>query len=283
MPTSSPKIEHLRFSINNHGSDSFARVTTAAVTTAVVFVHGFGGHPVTTWTDFEHLIDMKVKKPEEWDVSDLYFYGYNSKGRSIDDSADELADFVKAVFPKADLSAIGTPDAPSELGLVRTYERLVLVGHSEGGVVIRWAVAIAGQRAKHSAQQAPILNARLALFAPALFGFVPTGWLGVAAVISGVRRLIEVFIAHSPSGTEMKDKTFLMGVQEHTMTCYNESPKTPAYTAHILFGQNEQVVVRRKYVQDCRHEPESGKDHFSICKPDFSYPRPLKVPFGDCP
>ena len=211
------------------------------------------------------------------------FFGYASTAKSIDDYADELTAFVNAVFPAVDLSGIGSVETPFDFAPVRRYKKLVLVGHSQGGVVIRWAIANAGQLAKHNAELAPILKARVALFAPALFGYVPTRWLGVAVALSGLRRLHDLYIAHSPSGTEMKDRKFLEQVEKITFECYKESPKTPAYSAHILFGREEQVVVRQRYIQDFRHKPQEGKDHFSICKPDCSYSRPLSLPFGDCP
>jgi pimeloyl-ACP methyl ester carboxylesterase len=273
---------HLRLSIGKLGQGSFGHFSTQTPSTAVIFVHGFRGDPQDTWTDFHSLIGEAIS-PKQWLTSDVYFFGYDSIGRSIDDSADDLLDFVNEVFPIAELSS--TEDALIPQGLVRerNYQDLVLVGHSQGGVVIRWAIANAGQIAKHDANLAPILRSRVALFAPALGGYVPSRWLGVAALLTGVRTLAKLYVTHSPSATEMADKKFLDQVEKATWQCYQQSSATPAYTAHVLFGSNEQVVVRQKYIQDCRHRPQPGKDHFSVCKPSLSYRRPLGVPFADCP
>jgi pimeloyl-ACP methyl ester carboxylesterase len=283
MASSPSTSGHFRLSIGGHERACFALfATTVPVATAVVFVHGFGGGPQKTWIDFHNLIDTTTSNRNEWEASDVYFFGYDSTHTSIDDCADELTNFVNGVFPTATLNPTDSAVIPSDILPVRNYENLVLVGHSQGGIIIRWSIANAGQRANHNPVQAPILKSRVALFAPALFGYVPTRWLGVAAAISGLRRLHDLYIAHSPSATEMKDKTFLQQVEKITWECYKQSPKTPAYSAHVLFGSDEQVVVRQKYVQDCRHTPQSGKDHFSICKPNASYSRPLSLPFDDC-
>jgi predicted alpha/beta hydrolase family esterase len=61
------------------------------------------------------------------------------------------------------------------------YEEIVLVGHSEGGVALRQAVAevVRLQNIHGAANMAPhqlaLLSARLCLFAPAIAGAGPSG------------------------------------------------------------------------------------------------------------
>jgi hypothetical protein len=68
-----------------------------------------------------------------------------------------------------------------------------------------------------------------------------------------------------------------------TRDLYLKAEDIPAYTAHVLFGSKEHVVLRQYYLHDCRHIPEPKKDHSGICKPNFGYKRPLKTLTGDCP
>src|ERR1039457_1552101 len=65
--------------------------------TAVIFVHGFQGDPINTWTQFQVYIDCPC--PSElsgwWATADLYFYGYNSLKGSISEQAVMFREFAK--------------------------------------------------------------------------------------------------------------------------------------------------------------------------------------------
>lgn len=248
--------------------------------TAVVFVHGFDGDPETTWQDFQTLIDAAIGTPEEWSKSDAYFFDYESVSQSIDNSAYDFTLFVQQIFPRL---VLPLDEAATTTVGSRRYDKLVLVGHSQGCVVIRAAVAYIGKLAGHDPARAPILQARLSLFAPALFGYVPSGIFGVIVTLTGIKLLHDLFVAHSPSATEMKDKEYLNQLRRITEYYFQQSPGTLAYSAHVLFGREEQVVVRQRYIQDCAHAPQEGKDHLQICKPNIDYLRPLKFVSGDCP
>lgn len=110
----------------------------AEVDTAVIFVHGFKGNPTTTWEKFQSMIDSHGARFPEWNHADVFFFTYLDTIDSIDDSADGLRGFVDTVFPST------SKPLATLLGFQREYRKLVLVGHSEGAVVIRAAVAYAG-------------------------------------------------------------------------------------------------------------------------------------------
>ena len=184
---------------------------------------------------------------------------------------------MDSVFPSISQS-VGTL-----LGFQYKYSHLVLVGHSEGGVVIRAVIAYAGSRWLKGGNRSPALDARLSLFAPAHMGFVPTSWLGALVSITGISQLANIAIGFSTPATEMHDKTVLLQLQNTTYELWREHKDVPAFSAHVLFGSNEHVVLRGYYLQDCRHQPEQGKSHTAVCKPSSSYPRPLGFVGGDCP
>jgi triacylglycerol esterase/lipase EstA (alpha/beta hydrolase family) len=275
--TSLSTIPHHRVSL---GQSYALLAATDIPTTAAVFVHGFHGDPEKTWHDFQTLIDTSVESTEEWSHTDLYFFGYESVGESIENSAFDLIQFVRQIFPRLELALDNHPEEGS--APTRRYDKLVLVGHSQGCVVIRAAIAHAGQLARHDSARAPILRARLSLFAPAHFGYTPTKLFGAVVILTGIKQLHDLYVAHSPSATEMKDKEYLEQLRRITEYYYQQSPETPAYSAHVLFGREEQIVVRQRYLQDCSHRPQEKKDHFQICKPTVDYLRPLHFVFGDC-
>lgn len=130
---------------------AYALLMDHPVRTAVVFVHGFLGHPQKTWLSFQTMADS-AGDPDWWSQSDLYFFDYQDFNQAIDFSSRELIAFLKSIYPQPDASLL-TADLSQwksalnlEDPLVRlrentvAYERLILVGHSEGGVVIRKAM-----------------------------------------------------------------------------------------------------------------------------------------------
>jgi hypothetical protein len=107
--------------------------------TAVVFIHGFGGDPYGTWSDFHQLIDDH--NATWWSGCDTYFYSYPSTARQVKISAMQLSEFLAAVYPKpkeelfiVDPAYMGVEidGVLSACPLVPTYRRLILAGHSEG-------------------------------------------------------------------------------------------------------------------------------------------------------
>src|ERR1700733_10914363 len=147
--------------------------------TAVIFVHGFLGDARGTWLNFQEMIDSYVLRFPHWSTADAYFFSYESFLQSITDSAEELLSFTHKIFPKPPGWLFSVPAVIRHIpgfSLIalkkRTYKRLILVGHSEGAVVIRRAIVVAYKR---TGGKDPILGANLALFAPAHLGFTPSG------------------------------------------------------------------------------------------------------------
>jgi pimeloyl-ACP methyl ester carboxylesterase len=282
METAISSKDHEFCPLDGLCTGAFAHLSAAGASeTAVVFVHGLAGDPTDTWSHFHSLIDSEAEGFPQWKSSDAFFFAYNAYSNSIDTSIDELLTFADAIFPIP--SASLTKIQPNPFRLPHQYRRLILVGHSEGAVVIRACIAELGSRWKKSGARSPILDSRVSLFAPAHMGFVPSRWLGAVAVMTGIKTILELAISFSPAAAEMKDKTLLLQLKEITEKLYDAHPDVPAFTAHVLFGSEENVVVRSRYYQDCRHVPEKGKNHKTVCKPDRKYLRPMAFVMGDCP
>ena len=134
--------------------DSCARLSEAEdPNTAIVFVHGFLGDPTKTWTDFQTLIDVTPVEIPHWERSDLYFYGYRSVGDPIQRNAQLLVEFLRQIFPQPNSEwferLIDQHPGKALLELARVclrespyrYSNLILIGHSEGGLILRSAIA----------------------------------------------------------------------------------------------------------------------------------------------
>jgi pimeloyl-ACP methyl ester carboxylesterase len=273
--------------------------------TAVVFVHGFWGDSEGTWLHFQWMVDTYADQHPWWRGCDLYFYDYPSFSDAILTSAHRLLKFLDGVFPSPPLgllmvnvlSAAGSIYGPQARLPQREYKRLVLIGHSQGALVIRRAVL---QRAKEfqrpaqdrgdmsaepkrATEKDPLLDdeyqmlrARLALFAPAIRGFTPSGWVGVALKLSRVGKLAELLLSASPSFGEMQDKTVANDLREDTNQLTQKVPWMRALAADILYGERDHFVGMGEYFADRTEPPEPGQGHASICKPTPRYHRPLE-------
>jgi pimeloyl-ACP methyl ester carboxylesterase len=250
--------------------------------TAVIFVHGFLGDAEGTWISFQELICSKAAKFPLWSKCDAFFFSYRSFRDDITESAADLRKFIQAVFPAPPpwifKSATKLPGLPTMVKLTQaqhTYKQLILVGHSEGGIVIRRAVELA-----YGKKLNDILNARLALFAPAHKGVKLSGWIGACLAIGRVDAILMPVLSSSPAFNEMKDKALLEEIENNRGEYRKEEiaahePVSPAFDAHVVFGKKDNVVVKGAYAWDCLYDSKIGKDHVTICKPKADYDDPV--------
>jgi hypothetical protein len=116
--------------IDGFGKSHAMLSSATGVDTAVNLVHGFGGKPTSTWRDFHGLVDEYSPSYTWWATSDMFFYAYESLHTPIRRNADLLGDFVELVWG-------GTWQTNGSCPGSKKYKDLILVGHSEGGVIIR--------------------------------------------------------------------------------------------------------------------------------------------------
>jgi hypothetical protein len=158
---------------------------------AVIFIHGFNGSARGTWTDFISLVDDPSTASDWWERADLFFFDYqwDSIFRQLTNNTLTIYKFVNNVFPKPE--AIGR--AHSFRSDVFEYDNLTLVGHSEGGLLLRRVIVRAAQldasidafmeKSLYEKATRPepegMLKADIRLFAPALGGDMQSGIVGI--------------------------------------------------------------------------------------------------------
>jgi hypothetical protein len=279
-----------RYSIIPGHDPSFAWLSSAnsaLVKRAVVFVHGFSGKADSTWMDFYRLIDNPAAASSWWETVDLYFFDYEKYSifSQISRNTLILMDFLDFIWPKPDAAM-----ASILAGLQRPddfeYEEITLVGHSEGGLLIRKVILEAARhnqdiesyRLLHdrtgTSEPTPegILKADLRLFAPAIAGESISGLLGIFLGLS----IIKAISGASAAKLGLAPVAIPVSSARKATDDYTEYLSMSCFRAHILWADNEKIVTSEPYQRDysCRNLP-AKTEHSDVCKPTWRYLLPL--------
>ena len=224
--------------------NSFALLSDdSGVEGAVVFVHGFLGDPHDTFYAFQDMVMSHLTAATFWNKRDLFFFTYPSFRNGIETSARSLLDFLTLIFPKAPNSLTSmtrSGSVPASLQFLdlpaRTYSGLVMVGHSEGGMVIRKAAVIAETRSN------PISKAKVVLFAPAISGVNPAGFKGMLLQLSPANWVALPFLGKSRAYRDMNSPEFRNDVKEIKGN----------HLAHIQASQEKLVGLAQQQLDESR-------------------------------
>jgi hypothetical protein len=266
--------------------------------TAVVFIHGFGGDPVTTWLNFQGLVDTTTISPGFWKTADLFFYRYKSVQDHLHVNGEAILEFINHVFPSPspeilsffDVDAVvdGVEVRPRDLQLDPTnrYRNLIIVGHSEGGLLIRRSLldTVKGMEDEQLAEisdslEPSVLKARVRLFAPALMGVTFSGLIGVIAHSSFLGNLGSWALLGSRAAADMSNETNIQTIQNGTEHEARKWKKLIGLRAKVLWGGKDSIVTPNEYAVDTK-KTELDKNHTSVCKPTSDYSAPLELVSG---
>jgi pimeloyl-ACP methyl ester carboxylesterase len=281
------RYRHLRADVPDH-PNSLALLSTASasdVKRAVFFIHGYSGSARDTWADFISLVDDAQYSSDWWQNSDLFFYDYYrpSVFSRVSKSATALFSFLDELFP--------TPRADLFTGAFKTlrdkfqYDEVVLVGHSEGGLLIRNAILKAAGKdqrldAYHYDKTLPqpqpegLLKAQLRLFAPAIAGESITGLLGFISRLPVIEPALNSF---SPAKKGLASGSSPVALaRTYTDNKANEL-SMECFKAHILWAEDDKIVDDIKYERDveCTAIRKPKSSHTSVCKPTTDYLMPI--------
>jgi pimeloyl-ACP methyl ester carboxylesterase len=248
-------------------------VSHGKATRLIVFVHGFLGDVLRSWTDFE----LSGQVGQWWEESDLLFVGYRSTRENITSVADRLRRYLPAVYPTPFPAAMNGNGVRARDDISSPYEELLLVGHSLGGLVIRCALVDAAQQWVNGgpgAEKPVLLNAETRLFSPASAGFRPAGLLGLAEEL-GMLKLTPLRLGMCSAYTDLQpDSTLIADIQKRTEH-FVEITSEPALRASILWANPDNVVRTEWYATDkYRESTDWGQTHTTVCKPRDTYRLP---------
>ena len=269
---------------------SFAYLSSANpsdVHRAIVFVHGFSGSARSTWSDFFSLVDDE-QTSQWWETADLYFFDYwwDSIFKRIPKNTNTFERFLEYVFPRPPQQLFEAADITLRPAL--EYKHLTLVGHSEGGLIVRKVilnVADSDTRLDKYMRDrivTPMMTepgpegievAQLRLFAPALGGESITGPLGIITHCAVIAPFLRAIAAKSG----MAETSSSVTTPRSSTDRYTDHLAMECFRAHILWADNDAIVNGERYRKDpeCKNLPP-GTNHRTVCKPTKLYQRPLK-------
>ncbi len=255
------------------------------VDTAVIFVHGFGGKPTSTWRNFQGMVDEYSTDYSWWSGSDLFFYAYDSLHTPILYNAELLGNFVDLVWRNR-WQGTNSPNGNLK------YKDLIFAGHSEGGVIVRRLILDRYEEIEGKVKEANpkasvealrssltsaltsdfVLASYLRLFAPACLGTNFSSW---AALLS-LPFVVSIVAASSlVKGELLPESPILNDLKRDTEQAHAAFPELRSLFIQPLFGVPDQIVYSKSYQKE-RIVWDPGYDHFAVCKPNYTHKRPLE-------
>jgi pimeloyl-ACP methyl ester carboxylesterase len=233
---------------------------------AIVFIHGYGGNAITTWSDFHVLLPDEPKSARY----DLIFYDYDGLRTNTIASAAIFRKFLDFLFGKP-AGVINTSLPASAARDVNFgYDEVLLVAHSLGAVICRWALL----QARDSSSAWPA-KTRLILFAPAHMGASVMKLAG--AVLTGLPGLLLGIIRFkSPLIDELDvNSEALKALRTDTLKALSDGKSSYLTAKTVIQGEYDNIVQTLKFCNDPPPIPFSGKNHITVCKPNESFLDPL--------
>jgi pimeloyl-ACP methyl ester carboxylesterase len=252
-------------------------------TTAIVFVHGWGGGAHTTWEAFPHA----VRFSPETATADAFLLAYASRKFSVATYSSHLRTFFHDLLhaPAKEILDGSLPRDAERRPAKFTYKQVILVAHSMGAVISRRALLDLDERPPRDGglDDNDRKKIRLLLFAPAHKGstlplliasglgldWIPGATLAGNALTHYYRSLRDLAInSESLRRLEADTKAAREGHASRRGVGHH-------LIAEVYHAADDKVVEQDRFDRD--HEMPSifSKDHRSLCKPTDNYRRPV--------
>lgn len=242
---------HFSFVSLDEGKNSVAYYSRANPITLIVFVHGFMGQSVETWSEFTPLLF----RDEKFQYTDLVFYGYDSTNGQAYDQSVEFFKFLKIHQ---------NPDSKKLLrSSTKEYEKILIVAHSLGSVVSRYAILAA---LRNNYQWAKKI--RLLLFAPAHNGarldrIVRDNPSTLLNIFRGLIVYIKPIVLDLAESSNCLKQLVLQTEK------YRGKPEAINLSASVVHAFGDKIVNNGTfcYDEELDESPIRNSSHTKICKP----------------
>jgi pimeloyl-ACP methyl ester carboxylesterase len=237
---------------------------------AVLFIHGFSGDPIKTWSDFHVLLPAA----QHCKGRDLFFYGYDGLRANMTSSAALLREFLDRLFEQPGKFVNSNLSSDAERSDNFQYTELVLVAHSLGAVIVRRALLDLTRLGR------PWLSkTKLVLFAPAHMG-ASVADLALEAVSNF--RFLRFFGAvarfESPLIDQLKPGSPELSalLQETKLACKNGG-NSHLKARKVVIAEYERIVRNETFADDPPPVTIPDTEHTTVCKPRADFLRPFEL------
>jgi pimeloyl-ACP methyl ester carboxylesterase len=239
---------------------------------AVLFIHGFSGSGLSTWSKFNSLLPRHSKAANR----DLFFYGYDGLRADLIGSADIFREFLcrlfvgGADFINAHLSGINL--RPPDFG----YDEFVIAAHSLGAVIARRALVDATKEGALWPQKV-----RLVLYAPAHTGasvarlaLETCSTFSFTKVLAAFLRFKSPLIDQLMAKPKSKHLTQLLG---DTLKACKNGQNPHLIAKRVIRAEYENIVETERFEPDPSSVAIPNTTHVSVCKPREDFLEPLHL------
>lgn len=227
---------------------------------AVVFVHGYGGNPNSTWADFDRLSILRA----EFSGYDLIFYEYDGLESELRASGHLFYKFLDWLFNSSLIAINNALPKGSERPTTFGYDEIVLVCHSLGAVISRLALLRATKES-----QKWVSKIRLVLFAPAHKG---ARVRELALEVATHYKFLGLFTSwgrfKSPLIDQLKQGSIeLTELETETAKELTRGANKQLIARTVCIAELEHIVFNDKFCQDPQPDPIRHTTHTTVCKP----------------
>lgn len=244
-----------------------------AETSAVVFVHGFGGSAVETWVEFDILAPLEQRLMGH----DVFFYGYDGLRTHASESGDALFDFLDELL--TDPSRIfryALPPVMARPGGFR-YSNVVIVAHSLGAVVTRFALLAAYNRDKE--------NGWLTKVAPLFFAPAHAGTRGVDTVVSaatsfdfvGAKLLAALALNRYVAAADLREDSVVLRDLRDEIADIKQPERKLVQPKAVIWARRDAVVINKYFLDDPLPIKIDRTTHTEVCKPSAGFRDPIDI------
>jgi pimeloyl-ACP methyl ester carboxylesterase len=235
---------------------------------AVLFIHGYHGEHLTTWSYFPQLMTMR----DLWSGTDLFYYGYDGIRDELNSSAAILREFLDRLFTQS--AQMANRHLPTSLQRADdfTYDELIIVGHSLGAVVARRMIVEATRSNLTWASKI-----QLVLFAPAHTGASAVDLFLEISEYKFLRPFSAYARFESPLIDQLKTNSpTLTQLLEDTTTLCAGKMNQHLIAKRVVLATREHIVRNERFGDDPSAFAIPGTSHTSVCKPRGDFVKPVE-------
>jgi pimeloyl-ACP methyl ester carboxylesterase len=237
---------------------------------AVIFVHGFSGDPITTWSDFPVLLPAT----QQCAGHDFFFYGYDGLWADMNASAALLRDFVDRLLSETGSLVNKNLPTDGQRPEAFKYKKILFVAHSLGAVMIRRALLDLTEMGRPW-----LANSKLVLFAPAHRGAsVVDLALEVTTGMAFIKYFVGIAQFQSPLINQLKpDSAELRDLLADTKKARRGGANPHLQARQVIFAEYEKIVRNLRFADDPPADTIPGTRHMTVCKPRTDFLGPFEV------